>query len=77
MGFIKNGIYKENNFVFVGRLSPEKNIRTLIEAFNEVKRNNSRAQNWGLVVVGDGPQKEELKTLVSAKRYQQTKARLI
>jgi len=61
----KYGIYKENNFVFVGRLSPEKNVRTLIEAFNVVKRNISRAQDWGLVIVGDGPQKEELKTLVS------------
>lgn len=61
----KYGISKTRNFIYVGRLSPEKNLKLLIQAFNELKKKNPKAEKWGLIVVGDGPQKEELKTLAS------------
>jgi alpha-1,6-mannosyltransferase len=55
--------------LYVGRLSGEKNIETLLEAFRQLKRRNDK--NYWLVVVGDGPLRrclpsirEETKALV-------------
>ena len=44
------------NFIYVGRLSPEKNLKLLIEAFNELPQLN-------LTIVGFGPQEAELKAI--------------
>ena len=44
-----------NYYCFIGRLSPEKGVRTLIEAAN--------ALPYKLVVIGGGPLLEELKTV--------------
>ena len=52
--------FKQHNFIFVGRLNPIKNIEHLIKAFAILKNTNALALSWGLIVVGDGPQKEEL-----------------
>lgn len=41
-------------FLYVGRLSPEKNLLTLIKTFNA-------NPNWTLSIVGFGPQESELK----------------
>ena len=41
----------------VGRLAPEKNLGTLIAAFEAIRRAQPRAR---LVLVGDGPQRKEL-----------------
>jgi len=57
-------IFKEHNFVYVGRISPEKNLKTLIEAFYELKRSEERSMDWGLVLVGDGPQRKDIEQLV-------------
>jgi len=57
-------INKIYNFIYVGRLSPEKNIKMLINTFCEVKKNEN-SKDWGLIIVGDGPQKEELLKLVN------------
>ena len=46
-----------NTIVFVGRLSPEKNIDSLISLFRFFKTDNL---NYKLVLVGDGPLKEKL-----------------
>ena len=42
-----------HSFLYVGRLSQEKNLRLLIEVFNEFS-------DLGLTIVGSGPLKEEL-----------------
>jgi glycosyltransferase involved in cell wall biosynthesis len=44
-------------FGFVGRLSEEKGLRYLLEAFSRCKAADAR---WRLVLVGDGPQREAL-----------------
>jgi len=51
--------FKPKNFIYVGRLSSEKNVETLIRAFANVKNDN-----WGLIIVGDGPLKEKLEGLI-------------
>jgi glycosyltransferase involved in cell wall biosynthesis len=49
---------KEKILVSIGRLAAEKNLKTLLSAFALVMQSN---QNTRLVLIGDGPQKEELK----------------
>ncbi len=55
---------KPYNFLCVGRLSPEKNIETLVKAFKNLKVNSTRAELWGLIIVGDGPLMNKLKNMV-------------
>jgi glycosyltransferase involved in cell wall biosynthesis len=54
---------KTRNFVFVGRLSPEKNVALLLQAFARAIIGLDQAIAWGLLVVGDGPLKLELQML--------------
>lgn len=51
------------NFIYVGRLSPEKNVQRLLQALLKLKKEEPAAADWGLVVVGDGPLKDELRWL--------------
>lgn len=51
------------NFLYVGRFSPEKNIMFLLEAYKRLK--DERVKEWGLILVGDGPQKEEVESFIS------------
>lgn len=53
-----------HNFIYVGRLSKEKNLELLITAFHKAKNNNPNASQWGLKLVGDGPEMHHLKDLV-------------
>ena len=53
------------NCIYVGRLSEEKNIVTLLSAFARVKRENAQAHDWGLILVGDGPEKLSLQQEVA------------
>ena len=46
---------------YIGRLSPEKNLNTLLESFAKVIRDNSLVR---LVIVGSGPQEFMLKDMV-------------
>ena len=55
-------IKRNKNFIFVGRFAPEKNILTLLYSFLEVSKNNSE---WGLILLGDGPLKNEIKTFIA------------
>jgi glycosyltransferase involved in cell wall biosynthesis len=50
----------QHNFCFVGRLSAEKNVSTLIRAFGLLQRTDSRAAEWGLLIVGGGPERASL-----------------
>lgn len=52
------GIDREIKFLYVGRVSKEKNLHLLVEAFKEIVASGSKAH---LVVVGDGPYLEELR----------------
>lgn len=61
---------KPYNFLFVGRLSPEKNIQTLIRAFRDLKENSPRAELWGLIIVGDGPLMNSLKNMADKHKLQ-------
>ena len=47
--------------LYVGRLSPEKNVRRLIQAFSLL--NESAPGRFHLVVVGDGPLRGALQRL--------------
>ena len=46
-----------NNIIFVGRLSPEKNLSSLISLFRYFKADQL---DYKLILVGDGPLKENL-----------------
>lgn len=48
----------ERNFLFIGRLHPEKNVFKMLEAYGGL--DGSVRRRWGLVLVGDGPQREEV-----------------
>lgn len=47
----------KNNIIFVGRLSPEKNLNSLISLFRYFKADQL---DYKLIMVGDGPLKENL-----------------
>jgi len=49
--------YGDEYFLYVGRLSHEKGVDVLIDAFAQLKGGR-------LIIVGDGPQKDDLKTKV-------------
>ena len=46
-------------FLFIGRLSPEKGIDILLQAWEKLNE-----AEWQLSIVGDGPQRQELQTFV-------------
>jgi glycosyltransferase involved in cell wall biosynthesis len=48
------GTGKGKYVVFVGRLSPEKGLRTLLEAWSLVRT------EWRLTIVGDGPERDHV-----------------
>jgi len=52
-------IKNQNNFIYIGRFAQEKNLLTLIRSFSRLKNNN-----WGLLLLGDGPQKENLQMYI-------------
>lgn len=54
----KYDLLNKRVFMFVGRLAPEKNIALLIKSFAKVKTENDK-----LVIIGDGPEREELEEL--------------
>lgn len=55
---------KNRNFIFVGRLSPEKNLSVLLLSFKSAVESCKALSDWGLILVGDGPQRGELESLV-------------
>ncbi len=53
----KQDIPKQDVVLFVGRLSKEKQVKNLIQAFKNISALNPTFQLW---IVGDGPEKENL-----------------
>ena len=45
-------------FLYVGRFSPEKNLLGLLRAYRRYRA--AQPEGWGLVMVGDGPQRQRL-----------------
>lgn len=52
----------ENNFLFIGRFSQEKNILSLLEAYEKLLTNS--ITSWGLILVGNGPQRLEIEKYI-------------
>lgn len=49
------------NFIYAGRMAAEKNIPLLVKAFQQL-----RPVNWGLILVGNGPQSTRIRELIQA-----------
>lgn len=52
---------RDNQVLFVGRLSEEKNLINLVKSFINYRGNTS---NYKLVIIGSGPQKDQIINLV-------------
>jgi len=52
------------NFLFVGRLIDVKNLESLVSAFGKLKKQNLFLKDWGLIILGDGPQKNILEKII-------------
>ena len=53
-------------FLYVGRLSPEKNVAGLIQAYDAYR---TAGGSWPLVVVGSGPLEKQLRAQAAATEY--------
>jgi glycosyltransferase involved in cell wall biosynthesis len=58
-----------HNFCYVGRLGAEKNVSTLLEAFKTLK-DEPGSDSWGLLIVGDGPERASLMQICADARIQ-------
>lgn len=62
---------KENYFMYLGRLSVEKGVKTLIDAsiriFSKESAGNGDGGNYKLKIVGDGPLKSAMKSYVKSR----------
>ncbi|MCD8540345.1 MAG: glycosyltransferase family 4 protein [Leadbetterella sp.] len=52
-------IQTPHNYIYVGRMAPEKNIPLLVKAFRELK-----PDQWGLILVGNGPEDARIAELI-------------
>jgi len=62
---------QEINFVSVGRLHEQKGYSLLINAINDLSKNNILPDNFRLRLYGDGPQKQELEELINKYNLQE------
>ncbi|GAB3508317.1 hypothetical protein GCM10027341_43940 [Spirosoma knui] len=51
---------RPHNFVFVGRLIAFKNVSALLSAFADARSQVPNASDWGIILLGDGPEREAL-----------------
>lgn len=49
-----------HNFVFVGRLIAFKNLPILLSAFAEARKQSPNAHTWGIVLLGNGAESDQL-----------------
>ncbi|MBU1820220.1 MAG: glycosyltransferase family 4 protein [Bacteroidetes bacterium] len=52
------------SFIYVGRLAEEKNLLRLLQAYATLIQ-QKEAEDWGLILVGEGPQRQELEQYVA------------
>lgn len=57
---------RPNNFVFVGRLIAVKNLPALLSAFAQARAQSPTPADWGLVLLGDGGERDALAAQVGA-----------
>lgn len=57
---------RPDNFVFVGRLIAVKNLPALLSAFAEARTQSPNAANWGLILLGDGTERDALTAQINA-----------
>lgn len=50
----------EHNFIFVGRLIAFKNLNRFIQAFQIAQQQVANSNQWGIIILGDGEEKEGL-----------------
>jgi glycosyltransferase involved in cell wall biosynthesis len=58
-------------FVYVGRLAPEKNLEMLLQAYKEITSGPVPTTRWGLMLVGDGPERANLEKYVGEHQLDQ------
>lgn len=58
------GIPRSDYFLAVSRFVPEKNLPLLIQAFAQYRSASSEAGKWDLVLCGDGPGAEDVRSAV-------------
>ena len=57
---------KENRIISVGRLYPQKDQKTMIEAFAKVSEHHP---DWKLVIYGEGPERKALEKMIQDPRF--------
>jgi glycosyltransferase involved in cell wall biosynthesis len=58
--FLADKVKTTHNFIFVGRIIGVKNIPILIRAFQIMKASLTEAEDWGLIILGNGILDEEI-----------------
>ncbi len=61
-----NSPFPRPYFLYVGRLAPEKNLASLLDAYVAYRASGG---SWSLVLVGDGPERSALMQQVAHSRY--------
>ena len=59
---------RPNNFVFVGRLIEAKNLPMLLSTFAEARQQSANGASWGLLLLGDGVERDALNQQIGALR---------
>ena len=59
------------NFIFVGRLIEFKNLFIMLEAFDKARKKHEEGDDWGIILVGDGPLEDELKAFIIDRKIEQ------
>ena len=57
---------KPNNFLFVGRLIAFKNLPMLLACFAEARQQAPEATDWGVILLGDGPEQARLEQQIKS-----------
>lgn len=53
------------NFIYVGRIIEIKNLENLLLAFKNTQQKSEKSSDWGLILLGEGIQKQELQSLLN------------
>jgi len=62
--YLSDIVKTSHNFIYVGRIIGVKNIPILVKAFQNIKSKIVEAENWGLIILGNGLLDEEIEKLI-------------